>query len=291
MPPASSHSRGGGLPCRGSTVTVLVTNAANGKCSISASPKARRAAIASNVPDALTTGAPARCRRSRHQCPLPGISAVSSARRRAPARRRTGAGSRRGSARRSRSRRRSRTPCRTPARAAQARRAPAQSARTASSIARRAAGVDLRVGSSGELGASRSVTRPWWPAEPSSVATCAPANSSAPSACGRVAEAEQHGHARRQRVARIASGAMPTPPPAEHGAPVLAAGRSRGRAGRAATARRPHAARTGGACPGRRPRAGTRSSPSAWRAGTENARGRNGRSCSPPPQRSAAASM
>src|SRR3954451_3682811 len=56
MPPASSHRRGGGLPWRGSRVTVLETNAAKGKRSSSASPNTRRAAIASNVPEPLTTG-------------------------------------------------------------------------------------------------------------------------------------------------------------------------------------------------------------------------------------------
>ena len=56
MPPASSHSRGGGLPWRGASVTVLETNAANGNCSSSSSPNARRAAIASKVPEALMIG-------------------------------------------------------------------------------------------------------------------------------------------------------------------------------------------------------------------------------------------
>ena len=53
IPPAISHSRGGGLPWRGASVTVLETKAANGNCSSSASPNTRRAAIASNVPEPL----------------------------------------------------------------------------------------------------------------------------------------------------------------------------------------------------------------------------------------------
>ena len=56
IPAGVSHSRGGGLPCRGSSVIVFDTNASNGKRSSSASPKARRAAIASKVPDPFRTG-------------------------------------------------------------------------------------------------------------------------------------------------------------------------------------------------------------------------------------------
>ena len=55
-PAGVSQSRGGGLPWRGSSVIVLETKASNGKRSRSASPKARRAAIASKVPDPLSTG-------------------------------------------------------------------------------------------------------------------------------------------------------------------------------------------------------------------------------------------
>ena len=86
IPPASSHSRGGGLPCRGSSVTVFETNAANGKCSISSSPNARCAAIASNVPEPLMIGCSSSIPQNSTacQCPAPATSAVSSARRRAP---------------------------------------------------------------------------------------------------------------------------------------------------------------------------------------------------------------
>ncbi len=84
---------------------------------------------------------------------------------------------------------------------------------------------------------------------------------------------------------------MPTPPP------TRIARRPGGRR-REAPAERPERpqplararARTAAACPGRRPRAGSGSSPSRRRA-TEKARGRYGRSSSPPPQRSAAASI
>jgi hypothetical protein len=47
IPAGVSNRRGGGLPSRGASVIVLETNAPNGKRSSSASPKARRAAIAS----------------------------------------------------------------------------------------------------------------------------------------------------------------------------------------------------------------------------------------------------
>src|SRR6478752_1285095 len=55
-PACASHSRGGGLPARGCSVIVFDTNAAKGKLSSMASPKAVRAAIASNVPEPLMTG-------------------------------------------------------------------------------------------------------------------------------------------------------------------------------------------------------------------------------------------
>ena len=74
------------------------------------------------------------------------------------------------------------------------------------------------------------------------------------------------------------------------GAPLAGRVEARGRRGPPPTAARPRPARTAAACRGRRPRAGTASSPSSWRA-TEKARARNGRSSSPPPQRSAAASI
>jgi hypothetical protein len=46
-PAGVSYRRGGGLPARGCSVIVFETNALNGKRSSSASPNARRAAIAS----------------------------------------------------------------------------------------------------------------------------------------------------------------------------------------------------------------------------------------------------
>ena len=84
IPAGVSHRRGGGLPWRGSSVIVFDTNAWNGKRSRSASPKARRAAIASNVPEPFRTGPvqphPGKVdgARGHPQCPAPGTSAVSS---------------------------------------------------------------------------------------------------------------------------------------------------------------------------------------------------------------------
>ena len=62
-PAGASHSRGGGFPWRGATVTVLETKAAKGKRSSSASPNVRSAAMASKVPEPLITG----CSSSRPQ--------------------------------------------------------------------------------------------------------------------------------------------------------------------------------------------------------------------------------
>ena len=56
IPLGVSYRRGGGLPARGSGVIVLDTKALNGKSSRSASPNARRAAMASNVPEPFSTG-------------------------------------------------------------------------------------------------------------------------------------------------------------------------------------------------------------------------------------------
>ena len=56
IPAGVSHNRGGGLPCRGSRVIVFDTNASNGKRSSRASPNARRAAMASKVPEPFRTG-------------------------------------------------------------------------------------------------------------------------------------------------------------------------------------------------------------------------------------------
>ena len=83
MPAGVSHRRGGGLPWRGSSVIVFETNASNGKRSRSASPNARRAAIASKVPEPFSTG-PAQPhpreleRPHAAQCPAPATSAESS---------------------------------------------------------------------------------------------------------------------------------------------------------------------------------------------------------------------
>ena len=80
IPAGVSHSRGGGLPSRGSTVIVFDTKAWKGKRSSSASPKARRAAMASKVPEPLRIG-PAQLHAAElhgAQCPAPANSAVSS---------------------------------------------------------------------------------------------------------------------------------------------------------------------------------------------------------------------
>ena len=50
--------------------------------------------------------------------------------------------------------------------------------------------------------ASSSVTSPWWPTEPSSVATRAPGSSAAPSACSASRKPEQGGRPRRARRSR-----------------------------------------------------------------------------------------
>src|SRR4051794_32412546 len=55
-PAGVSHRRGGGLPWRGASVIVLLTKASNGNSSSTASPKARRAAMASKVPEPLRMG-------------------------------------------------------------------------------------------------------------------------------------------------------------------------------------------------------------------------------------------
>ena len=87
IPAGVSKSRGGGLPARGSGVIVFETNAENGKSSSRASPNARRAAIASKVPDAVQhrvlelRARPDRAQSRPHQCPDPGTSAVSISRR------------------------------------------------------------------------------------------------------------------------------------------------------------------------------------------------------------------
>ena len=56
IPAGVSKMRGGGLPTRASGVIVLETNIEKGKAASSAFPNARRAAIASKVPDPFITG-------------------------------------------------------------------------------------------------------------------------------------------------------------------------------------------------------------------------------------------
>ena len=207
-PACASHSRGGGLPSRGSSVIVLETKALNGNASSSASPNARRAAIASKVPEPLTTGCVEgdaaevdQCAGTRsRRCGVEHGAVDADAHVAAVA----------DAARRSRSRRRSRTPCPPPARAAPARRA----RRTARARPRASAAARTRRRRRGRrrraAAASSSVTRPWWPTEPSSVAIArVRARSRAgarPSAWCGVAEAEHRRHrdvrARRARPPR-----------------------------------------------------------------------------------------
>ena len=71
-PAGCSHRRGGGLPCRGSSVTVLDTKAANGNSAMSVSPNVRRAAMASKVPDPLTIGWARRIPQKSINVPPPG---------------------------------------------------------------------------------------------------------------------------------------------------------------------------------------------------------------------------
>ena len=128
-PAGVSHRRGGGFPCRGATVIVFETNASNGKRSSRVSPKARRAAIASKVPEPFRTGPRSGTPQSSMSRPglsgrLPGTARSRGGRRRAPGRPRTGAGSPPASGRRSRSTRRSRRPCRIRARVRPGPRAP-----------------------------------------------------------------------------------------------------------------------------------------------------------------------
>ena len=82
IPAGVSQRRGGGLPARGSGVIVFETKAEKGNCRSSASPKARRAAIASKVPEPLITGCSSSMPQklggeSAHRCPDPATSAVS----------------------------------------------------------------------------------------------------------------------------------------------------------------------------------------------------------------------
>ena len=243
--PIELISPAGGLPQPRRRVAVarlqrdrLRDERANGKRSSSASPNARRAAIASNVPEPLTIGCASVEAAERRVSRAHGAgTCVERGRRRAPARRR----------RRARSRRRA---CGTtqPKQAPKPQAIPASSAscagtsraahsaRTASSIARRAAGVDVGARVGVELGGEQL-------GDEAVVAGRAVVGRHARSAQQRralgvrgVAEAEQRPARRRRRRAarpgRIASGAMPTPPPhEERAAAVLGRGEADARAG------------------------------------------------------------
>ena len=219
----------------------LRDEASNGKCSSSASPKARRAAIASKVPEPLRIGPRERRRRRGRSRRCPGTARQLARPRRAPGRRRRRARSRRASARRSRSRRRSRRPSPTRARAGPARRARrrARARPRASAAGRRrrrsACGsrVELRAQQLGDqpVAAGRAVVGRRRPASP--------ANSARRLGVAGRAEAEQRpAPRRRRRAARRpsrGSARAPMPPPTSSGRrPSRGARRSRCRAGRAA---------------------------------------------------------
>ena len=136
------------------------------------------------------------------------------------------------------------------------------------------------------------MTSPWWPAEPSSVATRAPGISAAPAACA-ASRKPSSVVAPPERVAPDHQRRDPDAAAHEHrpAAGRAGGGRSRGRAGRAARRRRPAPSAHSRSVPGPTSSSTKSSRPSPWRRATENARGRNGRSSAPPPQRSAAASI
>ena len=136
------------------------------------------------------------------------------------------------------------------------------------------------------------MTSPWWPTEPSSVATRAPLDQRRALGVGGVAEAEQDERVGAERV-------LPDRQRRDPDAAAGEDGRRPSRGAREAAAERAEQPEPvagaqlarAGACPGPTSSSMKSSVPSAWRRATENARGRNGRSSSPPPQRSAAASM
>ena len=122
-------------------------------------------------------------------------------------------------ARRSRSTRRSRRPSPTRAPAARARRArrTARGRPRASAAGRRRR--PRRADRASSSAASSSVTRPWWPTLPSSVATRASASSAAPAAwaASRNPSSTGGGAPPSSSSCQMASGAMPTPPPTSSG--------------------------------------------------------------------------
>ena len=290
IPPASSHSRGGGLPCaRLERDRLGDERARTGSARAGRRRTRARAAIASNVPGAVDDPVRERgCRRTRSRTVRRQLDCDADCRRRTArdVSRRAGRG------RRSRSTRRTHRPCRTPARAGPGTRgARCRAAATGLEHRRRSARRTPRCRRS--IGRARSVTRPWWPAEPSSVATPRAGDQRGALGVGRVAEAEQQSPRPPSASLQIASGAIPTPPPTSTGRALVArrreavAERAEQRAGR-----RPRASshRRVGAGPDVLEQKVEACRLRALRM-TENARGRNGRSSSPPPQRSAAVSM
>ena len=285
MPPASSHSRGGGLPCARLERDGLGDE--GGEREAREQGVAERAARgdrvegARGVDDRVGELDAEEASVMRHQLQRVGVEhrAVDAQPHVAVARRR----------RRSRSRRRTRTPSPTRARAGPARPPP----RTARAPPRASAAARRRRPRSDASSSSLQQFRD----EPV-VADRAVVGRDARVAQQRralgvrgVAEPEQHA-ARRQRVLPDRQRRDPDAAADQQRAPAdLRPAEADARAARAATARRRRAARTAGACPGRRPRTGSRAVPSSWRRSTENARGRNGRSSAPPPQRSLAVSM
>ena len=302
MPPASSHSRGGGLPCARLERDGLGDE--GGEREAREQRVAERAARGDRVEGAggvddrvgeleaaEVPGLPTAACRRRGVSSGHGHATAPARRRRAPGRRRTAARSR----------------SRVGDHAAEARAEPARHARLERELRRhalapRTARAPPRASAAARRRRPRSVGVELLPEQFGDEAVIADR-----AVVGRdarvVAAAPRPRHARRRgtRAARGASGSVvlpdrqrrdPDPAADQQRAPAdLRRRGSRARAARAATARRPRAARTAGACPGRRPRTGSRAAPSSWRRSTENARGRNGRSSAPPPQRSLAASM
>ena len=292
IPAASSHSRGGGLPARGSSVTVLVTKAANGKRSSSASPNARRGGDHVERPGGVDDRVRrAGCRTARQRGPGTALQRRRVEHRPVDAQAHV---ARRGSA-----------PTQPKQRAEAARHArlerelrghAAARAQRAHGLEhrRRAAGEDLDVRRRAELGgeqvgdeavvAGRAVV---------GGDAARRASSSAPGGVRGVAEAEQRERAvaelvlqdrraarsrrrrrRGSRAGRRAAAREAAPERAEQPQPVARAQLGEPR-GAGPDVLEHELERPAGACA----------------RATEKARGRNGRSSSPPPQRSAAASM
>ena len=127
------------------------------------------------------------------------------------------------------------------------------------------------------------MTRPWWPTDPSSVATRAPGISAAPSAWAASRKPSSVSARRRARRPRSPAARSRRRRRRGSGGGRRAAARSRGRAGRAGAARRRRRARTAGWCRGRRPRAGSRASPSSRAHDAERARQERALVLSPAP--------